>query len=220
MKLPATWKVLQKETEKPYFQKLLGFVKTERTSHEVYPCEDHVFAAFEATPFKDVRVLLLGQDPYHGEGQAHGLCFSVLPDVKLPPSLRNIFKEMHSDVGVDIPSNGYLMNWAQQGMLMLNTVLTVRANEANSHRKQGWETFTDAVIQKVNEKSDPVAFVLWGKPAQKKAKLIDNDRHCIIESVHPSPLSASRGFFGSRPFSKINAFLQETGRNEIDWKLS
>ena len=219
MKLPAAWDALQSETEKQYFQTLLEFVAEERTSCEIYPREEHTFAAFEATPLEDVRVLLLGQDPYHGEGQAHGLCFSVLPDVKLPPSLRNIFKELHSDVGVDVPAIGYLMHWAKQGVLMLNTVLTVRANEANSHRKQGWETFTDAVIQKVNEKADPVAFVLWGRPAQKKAQLIDTDRHFIVESVHPSPLSASRGFFGSRPFSKINAFLREAGHEEIDWAI-
>ena len=220
MKLPTTWDIVADQLSKDYFYDLQEFVAAERAAHEVYPTDEHVFAAFEATPYESVRVLLLGQDPYHGEGQAHGLCFSVLPGVKLPPSLRNIYKELEADVGASRPEDGYLMSWAEQGVLMLNTVLTVRANEANSHRKQGWEKFTDAVIRAVSDKEQPVVFVLWGNPAQKKRSLIDLDRHFVVESVHPSPLSASRGFFGSRPFSQVNEHLQRLGSSPIDWALT
>lgn len=218
--LPADWaELLAEELEKPYFEKLQAFVEQERQANDVFPPADDVFNAFSFTSYKQTRVLLLGQDPYHGPGQAHGLCFSVLPGVKTPPSLVNVFKERKSDLGLDIPSHGDLSAWAKQGVLMLNTVLTVRAHSANSHRKQGWETFTDAVIRLVNDKADPVAFVLWGKPAQKKIPLIDQDKHQVIQAAHPSPLSAKSGFFGSKPFSTINQFLQESGQAEIDWSL-
>ena len=219
MELPTTWDVLKDETKSEYFLQLQRFVEEERATHAVYPIPDHVFAAFEATPYDKVRVLLLGQDPYHGEDQAHGLCFSVQQGVKIPPSLRNMYKELASDIGCDIPNHGDLSSWAKQGVLMLNTVLTVRAQQANSHRKQGWETFTDAVIRCVNDSKATVAFVLWGSPARKKKKLIDVDRHVVIESAHPSPLSAHRGFLGSRPFSKINEALERAGRGQIDWTI-
>jgi uracil-DNA glycosylase len=171
------------------------------------------------TPYKDVKVLLLGQDPYPGEGQAHGLCFSVRPGIKPPASLRNIYKELATDVGFRIPNNGYLTPWAKQGILMLNAVLTVRAGETNSHQGKGWEIFTDCVISRVNEKEDPLVFVLWGAYAQKKIELIDTVKHTIIKSAHPSPLSARKGFFGSRPFSAINRALRKVGKAEIDWQL-
>lgn len=221
VKLPASWKAqLDAELGQPYFKALGQFVDSERKHHTVYPPEEDVFNAFEAAPFDELKVLLLGQDPYHGPGQAHGLCFSVRPHVKrLPPSLVNIYKELHADLGVDIPRHGYLEHWAEQGVLMLNTVLTVRAGEPLSHRNKGWQTFTTAVIRKVNEKRSPVVFVLWGGPAQKKAGLIDTTRHVIVSAAHPSPLSAYRGFFGSRPFSKINAALRKAGQPEIDWKI-
>ena len=217
MQIPTSWSVLQEEVKKSYFRELNKFVETERSQHEVYPPSNQVFAALEATPYDEVKVLLLGQDPYHGKGQAHGLCFSVQPEIKLPPSLRNIYKELAADLGVDPPKNGHLMCWARQGILMLNTVLTVRASEANSHRKKGWETFTDAVIRTVNAKEETVVFILWGNPAQKKKKLIDTSKHVVIESAHPSPLSASRGFFGSKPFSKVNDALTAAGRKPIEW---
>lgn len=183
------------------------------------PPQEHVFASLQATPLDKVKVLVLGQDPYHDIGQAHGLCFSVLPGVKLPPSLKNIYKELQADLGIEPVEHGYLMSWARQGILLLNTVLTVRAHEAHSHRKQGWETFTDAVIETVAAKSSPVVFVLWGNPAQKKKPLIDHERHVVIESPHPSPLSAHRGFLGSQPFSKINQALREANLDEIVWRL-
>ncbi len=219
--LPSSWKAqLAAELEKPYFTELSRFVDAERERHTVYPPEADVFNAFKAAPFDAVNVLLLGQDPYHGPGQAHGLCFSVRPHVKrLPPSLVNIYKELHDDVGVRIPNHGYLGHWAEQGILMLNTVLTVRAGEPMSHRNKGWETFTTAVIRKVSEKSSPVVFVCWGGPAQKKISLIDTRRHTIVSCAHPSPLSAYKGFFGSRPFSKINAALRKAGKPEIDWQI-
>jgi uracil-DNA glycosylase len=218
--LPKSWqRQLADEFEKPYFRKLDEFVDEERARHTVYPPEDEVFAALEATPFKDVRVLLLGQDPYHGENQAHGLCFSVRPEVPIPRSLMNIFKELESDLGCRIPNNGYLMPWAKQGILMLNAVLTVRAGEANSHRGKGWERFTDTIIEHVSGKESPVVFVLWGGYAQKKIELIDTERHTIVKSAHPSPLSARHGFFGSRPFSKVNDALGEAGKPEIDWQI-
>ena len=211
MRLPTTWKVLEEQTRQDYFRDLATFLHQEREQHQVFPDEGLVFAALEATPLDDVKVLLLGQDPYHSEGQAHGLCFSVQHGVKRPPSLNNMFKELAADVGCVAPNHGHLMSWARQGVLMLNTVLTVRANQANSHRKQGWENFTDAIIRCVNDKETKVVFVLWGNSAQKKTNLIDKSRHVIIESAHPSPLSARLGFFGSRPFSRINEALQDSG---------
>ncbi|MEM8531436.1 MAG: uracil-DNA glycosylase [Chloroflexota bacterium] len=219
--IPVGWQEqLADETQKPYFQKLQQFVDSERQQHTIFPPEEQVFAALDITPFDRVNVLILGQDPYHDIGQAHGLCFSVQPGIKTPPSLVNIYKELASDVGFRIPNHGYLTPWAEQGMLMLNAVLTVRAHTANSHKNKGWETFTDAIIEKVNEKESPVVFVLWGAYAQKKVKLIDEQRHVIIQSAHPSPLSARNGFFGSRPFSAINAALRDAGKPEIDWQLA
>ncbi|HEY0733410.1 MAG TPA: uracil-DNA glycosylase [Herpetosiphonaceae bacterium] len=218
--LPPSWQpLLADEFDKPYFQRLREFVDRERQEHTVFPPESEVFSAFQLTPYEDVNVLLLGQDPYHNENQAHGLCFSVRPGIKPPPSLKNIFKELRDDLGCKIPNNGYLVPWARQGMLMLNAVLTVRAHESNSHKNQGWETFTDTVIRTVNAKQDAVIFVLWGSYAQKKRALIDTSRHTIIEGVHPSPLSAKGGFFGSRPFSKINQTLEANGKPAIDWQI-
>ncbi len=218
--IPASWQnALGDELKKPYFEKLRAFVDEERAAHTIFPPEDQVFAALEATPYDEVKVFLLGQDPYHGPGQAHGLSFSVLPGNTKPPSLINIFKELHSDLGCKVPNNGYLMPWAQQGVLLLNAVLTVRAHQANSHKGKGWEKFTDAVLQAVNEKQERVVFVLWGGYARKKASLIDTSRHVIVESAHPSPLSAHNGFFGSRPFSQINTALREAGKSEINWQI-
>lgn len=210
---------LADELALPYFAELKSFVKQQREQHIVFPSSDDVFNAFQLTTYANTRVLLLGQDPYHGAGQAHGLCFSVQSGVKTPRSLVNIFKELKSDLGYEIPNHGYLAEWAKQGVLMLNTVLTVRSGEANSHRKQGWEQFTDAVIRQMNEKASRVVFVLWGKPAQKKLSLIDTDRHTVVQSAHPSPLSARTGFFGSQPFSQINAALIESDQAPIDWQL-
>jgi uracil-DNA glycosylase len=219
-KIPESWRTaLASELQEPYFRALQTFVAAERALHSVFPPADLVFSALEHTPYDKVTVLLLGQDPYHDDGQAHGMCFSVQPGVKAPPSLVNMFKELAADLGCTRPNNGYLVPWAKQGVLLLNTVLTVRAHEANSHKGQGWEKFTDAVIKKVGEKPDPVVFVLWGAPAQKKKKLIDSARHIVIESAHPSPLSASKGFFGSKPFSKANEALQGLGKTPIDWQL-
>jgi len=218
--LPESWKgALGEELSKPYFTQLAQFVAEERRDQQVFPPEDEVFAALELTPYEDVSVVLLGQDPYHDDGQAHGLCFSVRPGVTPPPSLANMFKELQSDVGFRVPNNGYLEPWARQGMLMLNAVLTVRAHTPNSHKNHGWETFTDAVLRAVNDKRDPVVFVLWGAYAQKKAKLVDTSRHTVIQSAHPSPLSARTGFFGSRPFSAINEALRRHGKPAIDWQL-
>lgn len=219
--LPPSWSdALSGELDKPYFKKLKAFVDGERKAHQVFPPEADVFNAFKLTPYDELRVLLLGQDPYHDDGQAHGLCFSVLPGVPPPPSLVNMYKEAATDVpGFRIPKHGYLVGWAKQGVLMLNAVLTVRAHKPNSHKSQGWESFTDAVIKKVNEKPDRVVFVLWGGYAQKKEKLIDAKRHTIVKSAHPSPLSARNGFFGSKPYSKINAALAAAGKPEIDWRL-
>lgn len=219
-KLPASWQpVLADELKKPYFEELKEFVDEERKHHKVFPPENEVFSALELTPYEDVNVLLLGQDPYHDDGQAHGLCFSVKPGVPAPPSLVNMYKELESDVGCKVPNNGYLVPWAEQGILLLNAVLTVRAHSPNSHKNKGWEKFTDAVIKKVNDKQDPVVFVLWGGYAQKKLKLIDTDRHTVIQSAHPSPLSAKSGFFGSRCFSAINEALRANGKPEIDWQI-
>jgi uracil-DNA glycosylase len=218
--IPESWhEHLNGELAKPYFQKLEQFVDEERQHYEVFPPEQDVFSALRLTPYERVNVFLLGQDPYHDNNQAHGLCFSVRPGIKPPPSLVNIFKELRSDVDFRIPNNGYLVPWAEQGMLMLNAVLTVRAHEPNSHKNHGWEKFTDQVIRVVNAKEEPVIFVLWGGYAQKKKALIDTTRHTIIESAHPSPLSARNGFFGSRPFSQINQILREHGKPEINWQL-
>lgn len=211
--------VLRAEFEKPYWSELQEFVHAERTRHRVYPPHDEVFAALHLTPLATVKVLLLGQDPYHGPDQAHGLCFSVRPPVPPPPSLKNIFIELADDVGVPIPAHGSLQSWSEQGVLLLNATLTVRAHQAASHQKKGWETFTDQVIRAVNDKSDTVVFVLWGSYARQKKKLIDTGRHVVIESPHPSPLSAHRGFFGSRPFSRANEALREAGREPVDWAL-
>lgn len=218
--LPPTWQtVLHEEIGQPYFQKLREFVDEERQHHQVFPPEDKVFNALKTTRFDEVKVVLLGQDPYHDEGQAMGLCFSVPSGVKPPPSLVNIFKELKSDVGVPIPRNGDLTPWARQGVLLLNTVLTVRAHQAHSHRKKGWEKFTDTIIQKLSDRPDPIVFLLWGRPAQTKEPLIQHPPHFIFKSAHPSPLSARTGFFGSRPFSQTNEMLKSVGKEPIDWRL-
>jgi uracil-DNA glycosylase len=218
--LPASWReLLEEEIEKPYFKKLEQFVDNERQNHTVFPPENEVFSALELTPYEQVKVFILGQDPYHDDNQAHGLAFSVRPGIKPPPSLVNIYKELRSDVNFRIPNNGYLVKWATQGVLLLNAVLTVRAHTPNSHKNQGWENFTDAVIKKVNAKNEPVVFVLWGGYAQKKLPLIDSSRHTVIQSTHPSPLSARNGFFGSKPFSAINRALASAGKSEIDWQI-
>ena len=212
-------KPLKPEFSKPYYRKLYQTVNEEYRTHQIFPPADDIFNAFALTPLHEVKVVILGQDPYHGEGQAHGLCFSVKPDVGIPPSLVNIYKELQDDCGCEIPNNGYLTKWAKQGVLLLNTVLTVRAHQANSHRGIGWEEFTDAAIRILNEQDRPMVFILWGKPAQMKKSMLTNPNHMIIESPHPSPLSAYRGFFGSRPFSRTNKFLREHGIKEIDWQI-
>lgn len=218
--IPSGWQeALHSERFLPYFQALEAFLDTERASHQVYPLEAETFSALSLTPLSEVKVMILGQDPYHGPGQAHGLAFSVRPEVPLPASLRNIFKERQSDLGLAPPRNGSLIPWAQRGVLLLNAVLTVRAHEPNSHAGHGWEQFTDQVIRAVSQGPNPVVFVLWGAYAQKKTALIDQSRHTILQSPHPSPLSASRGFFGSKPFSKVNAALEQLGRSPIDWSL-
>lgn len=218
--LPASWQpLLAEELDKPYFRDLERFLAEERKAHAIFPPEPEVFSALRLTPYDDVKVLLLGQDPYHDDDQAHGLCFSVRPGIRPPPSLVNIYKELQSDVGFRVPNHGHLVRWAEQGVLMLNAVLTVRAHTPNSHKDRGWETFTDAVIRKVNEKSDRVIFLLWGGYAQKKEKLIDPRRHVVLKGTHPSPLSAKNGFFGSKPFSAINQALREVGKSPIDWQL-
>ena len=212
--------VLRAELEQPYWAELQAFVAQERANHTVYPAPDEVFAALHLTPYSEVKVLILGQDPYHGPGQAHGLCFSVRPGVDPPPSLKNIFREMESDLGLPPPAGGHLELWARQGVLLLNASLTVRARSAGSHQGKGWETFTDAVIRAVNDKDETVVFILWGAFARKKKALIDTNRHVVIESAHPSPQSASNGFFGSRPFSRANEALVAAGRTPVDWSLS
>lgn len=211
--------VLRGEFDKAYWAELQAFVAEERTRHVVYPPSDEVFAALHRTSLADTKVLILGQDPYHGDGQAHGLCFSVRPDVAVPPSLANIHKELESDLGITRPTHGCLSHWADNGVLLLNATLTVRAHQAASHQGKGWETFTDRVIGAVDDKSDRVVFILWGASARRKRGLIDQRRHVVIESPHPSPLSAHRGFFGSRPFSRANAALVEAGRTPVDWRL-
>jgi len=210
---------LQKEFKKPYYRKLYDTVKREYSTYQVFPPADDIFNAFHLTPLSEVKVVILGQDPYHNVNQAHGLCFSVQPTVEIPPSLENIYKELHDDLGCKIPNNGYLVKWAKQGVLLLNTVLTVRAHQANSHQNIGWEQFTDAVIEILDQQDRPMVFLLWGKPAQRKKAMLHNPNHLILEAPHPSPLSAYRGFFGGRHFSKTNQFLEEHGLTPIDWQI-
>ena len=211
--------VLRGELAKPYWGPLQSFVAEERQHHPVYPPHEEVFACLHLTPYADTRVLILGQDPYHGPKQAHGLCFSVRKGVQVPPSLRNIHEELRDDLGIEPPGHGNLEAWARQGVLLLNTTLTVRGGQAASHAGTGWETFTDRVIAAVNDKEHRVVFILWGSHARKKKALVDTARHVVLESAHPSPLSARNGFFGSRPFSRANAALEEVGLDPIDWRL-
>lgn len=210
---------LKPEFRKPYYAELFRFVQNEYATRKIFPPADDIFNAFHLTPLHEVKVVILGQDPYHNDGQAHGLCFSVKPDVDIPPSLVNIYQELHDDLGCYIPNNGCLTKWAEQGVLLLNTVLTVRAHQANSHRGVGWEEFTDAAIRILNEQARPIVFILWGSPAQKKAQMLHNPKHLILKAPHPSPLSAYRGFFGSRPFSQTNDFLIKNGLTPIDWQI-
>ena len=207
------------EFHKPYYRQLFEFVKNEYNTTVVFPPADDIFNAFHLTPLKDVKVVILGQDPYHNNGQAHGLSFSVQKGVDIPPSLVNIYKELHDDLGCTIPNHGCLTKWAKQGVLMLNTVLTVRAHQANSHRGIGWEEFTDAAILALNSQDRPIVFILWGAPAQRKKRMLTNPKHLILEAPHPSPLAAYRGFFGSKPFSQTNAFLEKNGIEPIDWQI-
>lgn len=211
--------VLKDEFEAPYYQELRQFLKKEYQEQVIFPEMNHIWEAFEWTPYDKVKVVILGQDPYHGPKQAHGLSFSVQPTIKTPPSLVNIYKELQSDLGIPPVNHGYLKSWAEQGVLLLNTVLTVRNGQANSHRGQGWETLTDAVIKKLNERATPIVFILWGKPSISKLNLIDTTKHTVITAPHPSPLSAYRGFFGSKPFSKTNEALIKFGETPINWQL-
>ncbi|MCC8082188.1 MAG: uracil-DNA glycosylase [Lachnospiraceae bacterium] len=212
-------KPLSAEFRKPYYRDLYTKVLEEYRSRKIFPAADDIFNAFHLTPLHQVKVVILGQDPYHNDGQAHGLCFSVKPDVEIPPSLVNIYQELHDDLGCKIPNNGYLVKWAEQGVLLLNTVLTVRAHQANSHRGIGWEQFTDAVIEAVSRENRPIVFLLWGRPAQMKKSMLHNPKHLILEAPHPSPLSAYRGFFGCRHFSRTNEFLTAHGLEPIDWQI-
>ena len=210
---------LKDEFRQPYYKKLFQTVNEEYRTRRIFPPADDIFNAFHLTPLHEVKVVILGQDPYHGEGQAHGLCFSVKPGVDIPPSLVNIYQELHDDLGCTIPNHGCLTKGAKQGVLLLNTVLTVRAHQANSHKGIGWEEFTDAAIRKLNEQDRPIVFMLWGRPAQAKKAMLHNPKHLILEAPHPSPLSAYRGFFGSRPFSQANRFLEAQGIEPIDWQI-
>lgn len=216
---PSWLAVLGDAFAQPHMVALREFLRAEKRNHTVYPPSPDIFAAFRATPFESVRVVILGQDPYHGENQAHGLSFSVLPGVKPPPSLANIFQEIHTDLGIPRPDNGYLLPWARQGVLLLNAVLTVRAGQPQSHANQGWELFTDRAIQELNRRRTGLVFALWGSPAQRKAASVDRSRHLVLTAPHPSPLSAHRGFFGCRHFSQINAHLQSLGQPPINWSL-
>ncbi len=219
-KIEDSWKkLLWNEFQKPYFTALKEFLIKEKKSHTIYPKGENIFNAFNKTPFDAVKVVILGQDPYHGPNQAHGLSFSVMDGVAYPPSLQNIFKELKEDIGCNIPKSGNLSSWAKEGVFLLNTVLTVRASEANSHRGQGWENFTDAVISLLSEKKEHLVFILWGSPAGAKASLIDQKKHLILKAPHPSPLSSYRGFFGSKPFSKTNEYLISKGKTPILWSL-
>ena len=218
VKIEASWKEkLAREFEKTYFSNLVSFVKNEYATHTVYPKGKQIFNAFEKTPFSDVKVVILGQDPYHEPNQAHGLCFSVNEGISLPPSLQNIYKELEADLGITPRTSGNLEHWARQGVLLLNATLTVRAHQAGSHQRRGWEEFTDAVIHRIAEEKEHVVFILWGSYAQQKGAFIDQQSHLVIKSPHPSPLSSYRGFFGSRPFSKTNDYLQQTGQEPIQW---
>ena len=218
VKIESSWKdKLTSEFEKPYFADLVNFVKQEYTSYTVYPNGRQLFNAFEKTPFPNVKVVILGQDPYHEPGQAHGLCFSVNEGVPLPPSLQNIYKELETDLGIPVRSSGNLEHWASQGVLLLNATLTVRAHQAGSHQRRGWETFTDAVIHRIAEEKEHIVFILWGSYAQQKGAFVDQRKHLVIKSPHPSPLSSYRGFFGSKPFSKANEYLEATGQKPISW---
>ncbi|MFW5891977.1 MAG: uracil-DNA glycosylase [Bacteroidota bacterium] len=220
-KIEQSWKnVLDEEFYKPYFLSLKNFLLKEKTRHIIYPPGERIFAAFDHTPFDKVKVIILGQDPYHGPGQAHGLCFSVPHGIKPPPSLQNIFKEIHRDLGIPLPRHGNLEHWANQGVMLLNATLTVRAHQAGSHQKQGWETFTDQVIRLLSEKKQHLVFLLWGNYAIQKSSLIENSKHLVLKTVHPSPLSASRGFFGCSHFSKTNDYLSRNGIKPIDWNLN
>ena len=220
VQIEESWKQrLAPEFEKDYFVRLTDFVRSEYQTTTIYPPGKLIFNAFNLCPFDKIKVVIIGQDPYHNVGQAHGLCFSVKPGIETPPSLVNIYKELQSDMGCYIPDNGHLTKWAEQGVLLLNTVLTVRAHQANSHRGIGWETFTDAVISALNKEDRPIVFLLWGAPAQKKKQMLNNPKHLILEAPHPSPLSAYRGFFGCRHFSKTNAFLERNGLSPIDWQI-
>jgi uracil-DNA glycosylase len=218
VKIEESWKpVLAEEFGKNYFTDLTDFVRNEYKTHKIYPPAKLIFNAFDQCPFNQLKVVILGQDPYHGPGQAHGLCFSVNDSIEFPPSLRNIFKELQNDLGIEIPPSGNLTCWAKQGVLLLNATLTVRANQAGSHQNKGWEQFTDAVIHKINEQKQHVVFILWGNYAISKAKFIDQNKHLVLSSVHPSPLSANRGFFGNRHFSQTNKFLQQHAMETIAW---
>lgn len=220
LKLPNEWSnALQDETEKDYFKELCTFIEDEYNSNVIYPPKEDVFNALKYTSLEDVKVVILGQDPYFNEKQAHGLCFSVQLGVDVPPSLRNIYTELETDLGLFRPNNGYLTKWAKQGVLMLNTVLTVRAENPNSHQGKGWEKFTDAIIRKLNEQDRPIVYMLWGKPAQTKIKMLNNPNHLILKAPHPSPLSAYRGFFGCKHFSTANDFLEKNGLLPIDWQI-
>ena len=207
------------EFKKPYYADLYKFVKEEYSKTAVFPPSEEIFSALHLTPLSKVKVVIIGQDPYHNVGQAHGLCFSVRPEVDIPPSLVNIYKEFQSELGCKIPNNGYLVKWAEQGVLLLNTVLTVRAHQANSHQGKGWEQFTDAIIRAVNAEDRPIAYLLWGRPAQSKMSMLDNPKHKVFTAPHPSPLSAHRGFFGCKHFSQANKFLEENGLEPIDWQI-
>ncbi len=218
--LQGQWlEALKPEFKKPYYKELFEKVGQEYQQRKIFPAPDDIFNAFHFTPLDEVKVVILGQDPYHNDGQAHGLCFSVKPEVEVPPSLVNIYQELHEDCGCEIPNNGYLEKWTKQGVLLLNTVLTVRAHQANSHRGIGWGEFTDAAIRVLNEQDRPMVFLLWGRPAQMKKSMLNNPKHLILEAPHPSPLSAYRGFFGCRHFSKTNEFLKSHGLEPIDWQI-
>ncbi|WP_342562064.1 uracil-DNA glycosylase [Paenibacillus sp. FSL R7-0345] len=211
--------VLQEEIQKPYFQELRYALAAEYKQYTVYPPKELLFSALKLTPYNKTRVVILGQDPYHGAGQAHGLSFSVKPGVRIPPSLRNIYQELHNDTGTSVPNHGSLLHWAEEGVLMLNAVLTVREGQPNSHKGLGWETFTDAIMEKLNERTEPLVFILWGSHAQQKGAYIDRSLHKVIQSPHPSPFSAHRGFLGSKPFSQANEYLESHGLTGIDWSI-
>lgn len=218
VKIEDNWKqALANQFAQPYFQALSEFVRAEYSNHKVYPPAKLIFSAFDSCPFSEVKVVIIGQDPYHGEGQAHGLCFSVGEQVRIPPSLVNIFKELKSDLGISIPENGSLTRWAKQGVLLINATLTVRAATPGSHQGKGWEEFTDAAIRALNQEKQNIVFILWGAYAQRKGEIIDRSRHMVIESAHPSPFAAHKGFFGSRPFSKTNDYLASVGKGPIAW---